>query len=57
MIPTHKDPCSEEHQEQLDCKSDSPLINDDMTPRIPLVVIDEPEAGLDEFLFIYLTDF
>lgn len=54
MTPTHKDPeyCSE----QLDCKSDSPLINDDMSPRIPLVVIDEPEAGLDEFLLIYLTD-
>ncbi|XP_056127557.1 uncharacterized protein zgc:153345 [Rhinichthys klamathensis goyatoka] len=45
VTPTHKDPenCSEEHQEQLDCKSDSPLIND-MSPRIPLIVIDEPGA-------------
>ncbi|XDV54394.1 hypothetical protein PO909_022694 [Leuciscus waleckii] len=46
VTPTHKDPenCSEEHQEQLDYKSDSPLINYDMSLRIPLVVIDEPEA-------------
>lgn len=28
-----------------------------MSPRIPLIVIDEPGAGLDEFLLIYLTDF
>ncbi|KAK7125659.1 hypothetical protein R3I93_021129 [Phoxinus phoxinus] len=44
VTQTHKDPknCSEEHQEQLDSKSDLPLINDDMSPRIPLIVIDEP---------------
>ncbi|ROL54264.1 Rho GTPase-activating protein 11A [Anabarilius grahami] len=44
VTPTHKEPenCLEEHQEQSDCKSDSPLINNDVSPRIPLILIDGP---------------
>lgn len=41
VTPTHEN-FSEEHQEQLDCKSDLPLINDDVSPRIPLILIDGP---------------
>ncbi|XP_048036799.1 uncharacterized protein zgc:153345 isoform X2 [Megalobrama amblycephala] len=44
VTPTHKGPenCLEEHQEQSDCKSGSPPINDDVSPRIPLILIDGP---------------
>lgn len=59
MTPTHKEPenCLEENQEQSDCKSDSPLINDDVSPRIPFILIDGPGGGLDQFLLIYFNDF
>ncbi|XP_073685227.1 uncharacterized protein [Garra rufa] len=41
---THKDPenCLEEHQELPDCNSDSPLSNADVSPKIPLILIDGP---------------
>ncbi|XP_067289140.1 uncharacterized protein zgc:153345 [Pseudorasbora parva] len=41
MTPTHEND-SEEHQEQLHHKSDPPLINDDVSRRIPLILIDGP---------------
>lgn len=55
MTSTYKEPenCLEEHQEQPDCKSDSRLIND-VSPRIPLILIDGPGGGLDQFLFILM---
>ncbi|XP_026129629.1 rho GTPase-activating protein gacJ-like isoform X1 [Carassius auratus] len=44
VTPTHKDPenCLEEHQEQPDSKSGSPLTNADVSPKIPLILIDGP---------------
>uniref|UniRef100_A0A8C1FY63 Zgc:153345 n=1 Tax=Cyprinus carpio TaxID=7962 RepID=A0A8C1FY63_CYPCA len=38
----------EEHQEQPDCKSDSPLTNADVSPKIPFILIDGPGEVVQE---------
>ncbi|XP_016394697.1 uncharacterized protein LOC107728896 isoform X2 [Sinocyclocheilus rhinocerous] len=44
VTPTQKYPenCLEQHQEQPDCKSGSPLTNADVSPKIPLILIGGP---------------